>query len=141
MASHTDVKKYLAYWFQLGKHVVSDDQQVSYRPEKVIQGDRFSPEFENCWTEIIEREGKSFYLDGTDQTIAELLSPEWDVVSCARCDMPIPMPQVEIKPHLCPCNDLPGWPNEEIPKPRMPVDSYNHLYHMKKRLHANGSED
>lgn len=140
MATRTEVKNYLAYWFQLGKQVVSDNGSVSYAPDKVIQGDHFTPEFENCWKTIIEKEGRSLYLAGTDQTIAELLSPAWDVVSCSRCNMPVPMPQVEIKAHPCPCNDMDDWPNEEIPQPRLPVNTHNHLYNMKKRLQANSDK-
>lgn len=136
MATHTEVKNYLAYWFQLGKRVVSDDGRLSYGPGRIIQGDRFTPEFEDSWEAILEKEGKSLFLEGTDQTIAELLSPAWDVVSCARCSMPVPIPQVEISAHPCPCNDMDGWPNEEIPKPRLPVSTHNHLYYLKKRMQA-----
>ncbi|MGB3300573.1 MAG: hypothetical protein WBA76_20100 [Phormidesmis sp.] len=134
MASLTDVKTYLAHWFQLGRKVKSDHGRLSYQPEKVIQGEHFSPEFEDCWAAIMAAEGKSLYLEGTDQTIAELLSPTWEVVNCARCEMPIPILQKESKPHSCPCHDLPDWPNEEVPRPRLPVSSYQHLRQMKNRL-------
>ena len=134
MASPTEVKAYLAHWFQLGKKVKSDSGRLSYQPATVIQGEHFSPEFEDCWAAIIAAEGKALYLEGTDQTIAELLSPEWEVISCARCEMPVPIPQKEFKPHSCPCIDLPGWPNEEIPRPRLPVSSLQHLEKMTARL-------
>ena len=136
MASRTEVKNYLAHWFQLGKQVTSDNGQVTLQAEKVVQGDHFSPEFEACWTEILKTEGKSFYLKGTDQTIAELLSPKWEVVSCARCNMPVPMPQMTFTPFPCPCEDLSNWPNEEIPRPRLPVDSNQHLSRLNERLQS-----
>ena len=134
MASPEEVKAYLAHWFQLGKKVKSDSGHLSYQPAKVIQGEHFSPEFEDCWAAIMVAEGKALYLEGTDQTIAELLSSEWEVMSCSRCDMPVPIPQKEIKSRSCPCNDLPDWPNEEIPRPRLPVNRLHHLEKMTARL-------
>lgn len=134
MASPTDVKNYLAHWFQLGKQVVSDDGQVSYGSDKVIQGDRFSPEFEDCWRKILAAEGKALYLKGTNQTIEQLLSPAWDVTTCTRCDMPVPIPEVEVAPYPCPCNDLPSWPNHDLPSPRLPIDTERHLQQMAERL-------
>lgn len=140
MASRIEVKHYLAHWFQLGKQVVSDDGQVSYSPQSVIQGDHFSPEFEQCWTEIMKTEGDTYYLKGTDQTIAQLLSPVWDIVDCARCEMPVPAAQKEITPYPCPCSDIPNWPNEEIPRPRLPVNSQQRLEALADRLQANSVE-
>jgi hypothetical protein len=140
MASPSEVKTYLAHWFQLGKKVVSDHDQSSYQPENVIQGEHFSAQFEDCWAAIMAIEGKGLYLEGTDQTIAELLSPAWDVVDCARCSMPVPMPQVEIRAHACPCNDLPSWPNTDIPSPRLPVNGHKHLERMHDRLSALSQE-
>ena len=140
MATTTQVKNYLAYWFQLGKQVVTDDGRIHYRPETVIAGDRFSPAFEACWTEILQTAGKGCHLEGTDQTIDELLSSKWDVINCARCDMLVPTPEVALEPVLCPCNDLPSWPNEELPKPRLPVDSQRQLSAMSARLSSSFSE-
>lgn len=134
MASSNEIKNYLAYWFQLGKQVLNDNGKDSYKPKTVIQGDHFSPEFEACWKAIMNNQGKALYLEGTDQTIAELLSPEWEMISCARCEMPVPIPQVEMSERLCPCNDLPTWPNEEIPKPRLPINSNQRLSNLKQRL-------
>lgn len=134
MASLIEVKHYLAHWFQLGKRVLSDSGQESYKPQTVIQGNRFSPEFEQVWDEILKAEGESLFLEGTDETIAELLSPEWDMMSCARCGMPVPVPQVERSERVCPCNDLSTWPNEEIPQPRLPIDSSQRLARLRERL-------
>ncbi len=134
MASRTEVKHYLAHWFQLGKQVVSDDGQT-YQPNKIIQGDRFTSEFETCWAEILQREG-TCYLSGTDQTIAELLSSNWDVIGCARCGMPVPLPQSQMTSLVCPCDDLSNWPNTELPQPRLPVDTHRHLGQMHDRLQS-----
>lgn len=134
MAAPTEIKNYLAYWFQLGKQVLSDNGQARYKPERVLQGDRFSPEFEQCWQDILAAEGKALYLEGTDQTIAELLSPGWDMTNCARCEMPVPIPQVEIGERLCPCSDLESWPNEEMPQPHLPIDTHQQLSKLKERL-------
>lgn len=136
MASYNEVKSYLAHWFQLGKQVISNDGRRAYHLDKVIQGDRFSPEFEACWAEIMKTDGRAYYLQGTAQTISQLLLPAWDIVSCARCEMPIPMPQVELMQHDCPCNDLPNWPNQEVPRPRLPVNSQQHLSEMNARLQS-----
>ena len=141
MASRTQVKNYLAYWFQLGKQVVSDDGKTSYRPQSVIEGNRFSAEFEKCWRDILSDSGKNCHLEGTDQTIDELLSPAWDVTNCARCDMLIPTPEVMLDQVLCPCNDLPTWPNEELPKPRLPVDSQQRLFNMGEKLKSSFGDD
>ncbi|MGC1310298.1 MAG: hypothetical protein WA885_23970 [Phormidesmis sp.] len=140
MASDTEVKNYLAHWFQLGKQVLSDDGSVTFSPKSIIQGDRFSPEFEDCWAEILKTGGETYYLKGTDQTIAHLLSPAWNIVSCARCDMPVPIAEKELALHPCPCDDLSNWPNEEIPKPRLPIDSNQRLSQMSDRLQANAKD-
>lgn len=134
MATRSDVKRYLAYWFQIGKKVVAENGAAIVQPKTVLNGDRFSPEFEACWSKILEAEGKGYHLESTDQSLAELLSPDWDITSCARCDMPIPIREIGVELHPCPCNDLPDWPNEEIPKPHLPVDSQQRLANIKERV-------
>ncbi|MFB8791195.1 MAG: hypothetical protein U7123_20670 [Potamolinea sp.] len=37
-------------------------------------------------------------------------------------------------PETCPCNDLPMWPNTEVPLPREPVDSKARLNTIRDRL-------
>jgi len=134
MASLLQVKNYLAYWLQLGKPIVTTDGQIICKPETVIKGDRYSTEFEDCWTQITSQGGANYYLKGTDQSIEELLSPAWEMASCARCNMIVPTPEVMFNPFPCPCNDLSGWPNEEIPQPRLPVDSQDRLSQIRKRI-------
>ncbi|MEL6471088.1 MAG: hypothetical protein AAFQ74_15275 [Cyanobacteria bacterium J06623_4] len=136
MASKADVKKYLAYWFQLGKKVVDGDGKTICQPKTVLQGDRFSQEFEQCWATILSADTHDYTLEGTNETIATLLSPAWTIESCARCDMPVPMPEVELSQHPCPCNDLPNWPNTELPQPRMPINSNHRLNDLKARIES-----
>lgn len=130
------VKRYLAYWFQLGKRVVSGDGSEALLPQPVFESDRYSPEFERCWQHILESEKKNFYLEGTEQSIRELLSPLWEVASCARCEMPVPIKKLGAQSLSCPCSDLPDWPNTELPQPRSPVDSRTHLNRLRDRLQA-----
>ena len=137
MASQTQVKKYLAYWFQLGKQVVTAKNSAVCKPQTVIEGDHFSPEFEACWHSILTSLDKEHYLEGTDQTIQELLSPNWEIESCARCDMPVPTPETTFNTVICPCNDLPNWPNTDLPQPRLPINSQSRLTQMSQRMLAN----
>ncbi|MGF1481612.1 MAG: hypothetical protein ACFB4I_19365 [Cyanophyceae cyanobacterium] len=134
MAAEQDVKKYLAHWFQLGKKVSLQNGKETLSPQSVIQGDRYSAEFEQCWQRVLDADSKDCYLEGTDQTIQELLSDQWDINSCARCSMPIPMKTMGMPPLDCPCSDLNNWPNTELPAPRSPVDSSARLNTIRQRL-------
>lgn len=133
MASQQDVQKYLAYWFQLGKSIVVNNQQPQL-PAPIFHGNDYSPAFKTCWHAIMAHNGEDSYLEGTDQTIAELLQPAWEFSDCARCEMPIPMRVVGYEETICPCNDLLTWPNQDIPTPRSPVDTQGHLISIQKRL-------
>lgn len=134
MASQSQIKTYLAYWFQLGKKVLSTQQGQELFPQSVIKGDRYSQEFENCWQQIISSQGQNYYLEGTNQTIKQLLSPSWNIISCSRCNLPIPIVESGIQSIECPCNDLPGWPNFELPSPRTPVNTSARLSKLRDRL-------
>ena len=133
MASSDQVKQYLAYWLQLGKRLVLDRGQ-SVLPQPVITGDRYSAEFEDCWQRILQVNGQGCYLEGTIQTVADLLSSNWDITACARCAMPVPILNVGVHPNACPCFDLPTWPNPDLPQPRSPVDSRAQLEQIRQRL-------
>ncbi|MCL1475234.1 hypothetical protein [Argonema antarcticum] len=137
MASENEVKQYLAYWFQLGKKVLIRNGQETLLPKKVIQGASYSDEFERCWQQIISPDSGECYLEGTDETIAELLAPAWDMIDCARCSMPIPVRNAGMPPEACPCFDLSGWPNTEAPSPRSPIDTQAHLTQIRDRLLKN----
>ncbi|MDB9527292.1 hypothetical protein PN498_14930 [Oscillatoria sp. CS-180] len=133
MASVQKVQSYLAYWFQLGKPVVFEKTQATRLPSPVFRGADFSNSFEQCWQAIMQTPD-TCYLKGTDESIADLLSDEWDVNSCARCSMPLPEIVRGIKHSPCPCADLPSWPNTDIPEPRAGVDTTQHLDEIRQRL-------
>ena len=134
MASTQNVKLYLAYWFQLGKKLVLANGRELLLPKPVMEGGRYSRQFEECWQKIADLEGKDCYLEGTDTTIQSLLSSAWDIYPCARCDMPIATVELGLPSILCPCSDLLYWPNLELPVPRSPVSTNNHLTRIKNRL-------
>lgn len=134
MASATEVKTYLAHWFQLGKKLVWCNGEAELLPTKIIQGDRFSAEFESCWNKIMSVGGRDCYLVGSAATIQQLLSPAWSIDSCARCAMPVPLVEAGTQPLECACSDLDNWPNSELPAPRSPVDSQSRLNKIRARL-------
>jgi len=134
MASEQEVRQYLAYWFQLGKRVIVNNTQQVIKPKLVIQSSQYSQEFENCWQQLKASDLNESYLEGTEQSIAELLTPAWEMNSCARCAMPVPIPSVGVPSLSCPCNDLPTWPNTEVPAPRSPVNSQAQLADIRDRL-------
>ncbi|HAJ59913.1 MAG TPA: hypothetical protein DCP31_12110 [Cyanobacteria bacterium UBA8543] len=134
MASEQQVKRYLAYWFQLGKKVVIRNGESTLLPQPIIVGDRYSQEFENVWQQILSPDSGDCYLESTDETIAELLTPEWEVSPCARCEMPIPTRTAGMPPEVCPCCDIPGWPNTDLPTPRGAVCSQGRLSNICDRL-------
>ena len=134
MASEQVVKQYLAYWFQLGKKVVVGGSSKTVLPQPVMQGGAYSQEFEKCWQLITSSVAKDSYLEGTPETISELLTDNWQVMPCSRCTMPIPLLNVGIASLTCPCNDLSNWPNTELPQPRSPVNSQAKLIDICDRL-------
>jgi hypothetical protein len=134
MASPTEVKTYLAHWFQLGKKLAWRNGEAELLPQKVIQGDRFSSEFEECWQKIMSVNGQDCYLLGGEATIQELLTPAWTIDQCARCAMPVPMIEMGTQPLDCACSDLENWPNTELPNPRSPVSSQAKLNSISERL-------
>lgn len=134
MASQYQVQQYLAYWFQLGKRVVIQHSHEALQPQPVIQGDRYSSDFEACWKRIIDPRTGDCYLEGTDQTIRELLSGAWEILPCGRCSMPVPMAAQGLPALSCPCSDLPGWPNTDIPQPRSPISTEHQLIQIRERL-------
>ena len=140
MASEQFVRQYLAYWFQLGKPVLINGGKSRVLPRPILQGDRYSPEFEACWQQVCSPESGDCNLEGTEQTIAELLSPAWDVDPCSRCAMPVPVKVQGVAALECPCIDLPGWPNTELPPPRAPIQSQTRMGQMRDRLRQTHGE-
>jgi hypothetical protein len=139
MASEQQVKRYLAYWFQLGKKVAIGNGRATVQPKPVMTGNRYSDEFERIWQQILSPDSGDCYLEATNETIAELLTPQWELDSCARCAMPIPMRAVGMPPEACPCCDLPSWPNTDLPAPRSAVCTQERLGGIRDRLHKSGS--
>jgi hypothetical protein len=140
MAPEQQVKRYLAYWFQLGKRVLIHNGDAALKPRSVMAGERYSDEFEDIWQQILSPDSGDCYLEGTEQTIAELLTPVWDLSPCARCEMPVPVKNVGMPAELCPCGDLPNWPNTELPLPREPVNSHERLSGIRDRLNQANSK-
>ncbi|PZD71522.1 hypothetical protein C1752_06142 [Acaryochloris thomasi RCC1774] len=134
MASEIEVKQYLAYWMQLGKHLVLQGGQKTVKPGAIIAGDRYSAEFEACWEQARDPNSGDCYLEGAEFTIAQLLTEQWDVIDCGRCTMPSPIPSAGVASSECPCHDLPSWPNNELPHPRLPISNQPRLKDIRQRL-------
>lgn len=136
MATQAQVRRYLAYWFQLGKPVVIGNRQEKVLPEPIMSHGAYSSEFEVLWNRVSNPETGDCYLDGTDMTIQELLTSNWEIHPCARCDMPVPMISQGLPCLSCPCNDLLSWPNTEMPQPRSAVDTQKQLNNLCDRLNV-----
>ena len=134
MASVEKVKCYLAQWFHLGKKVIVGKNKEAICPNPVIAGDHYSSLFEDYWQEIFSVYSEDCYLEGTEESIQELLSFNWDIDPCSRCQMLIPIKERGLPNLCCPCFDLSTWPNLNIPIPHSPVNNKNHLYNLKLRL-------
>ncbi|WP_448563206.1 hypothetical protein [Trichothermofontia sp.] len=134
MATPTEVRKYLACWFQLGKCVFLRNGQGALLPDPVIWGDRYSDAFEECWQRVTAPDAGDCYLEGTQQTIQQLLDAQWELLPCARCTMPVPICSRGVTSVPCPCSDLQGWPNLDLPLPRQPVSTRDHLRDICRRL-------
>lgn len=135
MASQQQVKEYLAYWLQLGKRVVVCNGEKIYGSVPVLQGHTYSPIFEDCWAQILAVDGRDCYIEGTTVTVHELMSSAWDISDCSRCSIPVGNPVIFCDQHPCPCSDLMHWPNDEAPRPHLPINSKPHLNNLKDRLH------
>ena len=134
MASQTQVKKCLALWFQLGHAVVTDDHSNRQLcPQPVFYQDRYTPEFEQAWSEVIE-DAAAWYLEGAPMAIADLLSSTWDIIPCSNCLMPIPASIFGEGAKPCLCQDLAFWPNSDLPMPRLPANGQSHLCNLCERL-------
>lgn len=133
MASDQEIQTYLALWFQLGKSVVNQPTGAQLHPSPVYHANAYSPAFEQCW-QIIIQAPRLYYLEGTEQSIAELQSSAWEFIYCARCVMPVPMRLDSAAFGPCPCQDLPLWPNVELPLPRLPISNRKVLNDICHRL-------
>jgi hypothetical protein len=134
MASKAQVKEYLACWLQLGKGLVLCNEQVTIRLQSIVCGELYSPEFEACWEQVCSPTAGDCYLEGTELTVKQLLSEQWAMIDCGRCAMPFPVPIAGVASPICPCHDLPSWPNQEVPLPRPPVSTTTYLQGIHQRL-------
>jgi PAS domain S-box-containing protein len=138
MASESDVKQYLAYWLQLGKKVQLNNGARTKKIQRVLQGEHYSQELEELWQELRSPDSKDCYLEGTSETINQLLSSEWEITNCPRCPMIKPQ-RIAGRPVIsCPCEELSNWPNLELPPPRKPVRDRQHLTAITNRLDQMG---
>ncbi|MEA5465108.1 hypothetical protein [Leptothoe sp. PORK10 BA2] len=140
MATPKEVQNYLAYWFQLGKPIHLQHGLAPQLPVPVLAGDGFSRAFHDCWQTIMANGGRDCHLEGTEETIEQLLSPQWEITDCARCSIPIAMPMVIRVAQLCPCSDIDNWPNDELPTPHLPINNKNHFSRLKTRLNQDPIE-
>ncbi len=127
MAESEKVKKYIAYWFQLGKKIVIPSQNTAVLPSRILNIHGYSSEFEECWQLVSDEKTGDCYLEGTSQTIQQLLSSKWEISECARCSMPVPMIDIGVQSSPCVCNDMENWPNNQLPSPRQPIDNQKKL--------------
>ena len=134
MASSEQVKLYLTYWLQIGKKLLRGDGQEVDFTQNVVNYDSYSDEFEQCWQEILAQQGNDFYLEGSELGFDKLFSSQWDIAKCARCSMLIPKLELGVQAPGCPCDDMPSWPNIELPLPHDPVNNISRLNAIKKRL-------
>jgi hypothetical protein len=134
MASLPQVKQYLAHWFQLGKRVYLKNGDIALLPSKVFQGMDYTIEFELCWESLLSPLSGDCYLEGTSQTLADLLTPNWEIAECSRCQMPVPMRVAGMPIGGCPCDDLPNWPNNQLPSPISPQKVQSKLSDIQDRL-------
>ncbi|OKH18409.1 hypothetical protein [[Limnothrix rosea] IAM M-220] len=134
MASVDQLKKYLAYWFQVGKPLISPRDNRRILPRTIVVGDRYSPEFDAYFQDVLTPHHHDSYLEGSTQTIGELLSNRWELLACSRCSMPIPIDNLGLTIG-CPCADLSAWPNVELPLPHCPnnVRAQLNLIHQRLR--------
>ncbi|MEM9246280.1 MAG: hypothetical protein AAGA67_11155 [Cyanobacteria bacterium P01_F01_bin.153] len=145
MAPRTQVKEYLALWFQLGHAAVTNGhRRRELCPQPVFQRDNsqhsdYTAEFEQAWSEILNG-ASEFYLEGAPIAIADLLSNAWDIIPCANCMMPIPTSLVAQGAKPCICEHLTVWPNPDLPKPRLPINDKAFLCNLCERLRTPPSQ-
>lgn len=143
MASSEQVKQYIASWLQLGRSILVEDNGDTrgISAAKVIEGDRYTQDFEEIWQLISTSKSDRSYLQGTNETVAQLLAPSWEIVHCSLCNMLIALPQVGAKAAPCPCHDLSGWPDNNLPIPTGAHDSQFSLQKICQRLNISNTND
>lgn len=141
MAESEKVKKYIAYWFQLGKKIVIPSQNTAVLPSCILNIHGYSSEFEECWQLVSNENTGDCYLEGTSQTIQQLLSSKWEISECARCSMPVPMIDIGVQSSTCVCDDMENWPNNQLPSPRQPIDNQKNLRRISQSIQQKRDEN
>lgn len=131
MATPTELRHYLSHWFQLGKRLIINGTPHSITP--TLNTDRPSPEFETIWQQALAQPHLA-HLEGSDKTISELLTGNWDIIECARCDMPIPLKKAGITDNACVCDDMTTWPNSDTLAPHNPINTNDRLLQLRHHL-------
>ena len=141
MASRTLVKNYLAQWMQMGKSITLSNHGEKVSIHKILQGEKYSDQFNQLWDQISTTKAEEAHLSGTDQSISDLLSNNWEIIGCARCNLLVPSLDLGARvPVCCPCDDLPNHPNLDLVAPHHPTTLVNHLDQLCDRL-AQKNED
>lgn len=142
MASPERVKAYIACWLQMGKAVDVDggDRLQQLKPESILSTDGYSSEFERNWRFMYRNAGQC-HLAGTNESIGDLLAGRWDIESCSRCNLLVPLPASASNTSAgpCPCADIDHWPDLESLQPRLVAEmpSFPHpLHRVQQRLRA-----
>jgi hypothetical protein len=135
MANSNVVKDYFAQWMQVGKKVLTQSDNKSVSISKVIDGEKYAQEFELLWTEISTNKAQEAYLEGTNETIQELLSDKWELVECPRCSLPSACIDLGVREtKACPCDTMKLWPNLDTIAPRKPIKTAKYLNNICDRL-------
>ncbi|MFN3361121.1 MAG: hypothetical protein ACK421_06840 [Pseudanabaenaceae cyanobacterium] len=132
MATAREVKEYLAYWMQLGRKLVIGDRVVQL--DRVIAGDHYTTRFEELWQEG-QAHPTTTCLEGSNVTLQQLLAPNYELLECPRCDLPVPSASLgprSVQP--CPCDDLNIWPNFDTVPPHPPINTASQLRSLQERL-------
>jgi hypothetical protein len=143
MASSEQVRQYIASWLQLDKKILVDlsSGTLILSTNKVVEGDKYTQEFESIWQQVSILSPQNSYLEGTTEPIAQLLTPAWEIIPCSLCNILVAIPQVGTKVSSCPCHDLPNWPNNNIPVPTGAINSQLGLQEICRRLFISNSHD
>lgn len=133
MATSQEIKGFIAQWLQLGKSIEHMDGVHQFKPSRILGYQGYSQEFETWW-QAFEENAQQWTLSGMTEPLSALYSPNFEISTCARCEMPVALPTAGVHDVACPCHDLPLWPNTELPQPRIPADSDSRLRQIHSKL-------
>jgi hypothetical protein len=131
MATHQEIRHYLTHWFQLGKRIIINSTPRTIAP--TLNTDRPSAEFETLWQEILANPHLA-YLEDSEIDLAQLLTGTWEIIDCARCEMPVPLKIAGIIDNHCICQNMDTWPNSDTLEPHNPINTTQQLQQLRQRL-------